>query len=320
MSEPEQNKPQGASERDANVVPTASHPDAYASAAEPDAGRHAASSMQDAMAPTPVDSKDKSAADIPESEVSQAILKTDMPVEGKPNGLAYGAMDNQFPPDYDPYIFGRPENGETHEQIEREARDEEIRLAQRRAQLRTPNPMAMPPAAGYGQSSGAPQPGRNVDPNAPFGDRRNYGADNRGKLPRYVQGIDLDDPKQNVYYGRWDMSSIIAFALSLLLPVPFLPALLGAFGMYRTKLMRMRGFGFALTAVIINVIYSIAMIWMMINGVSTQDVLNDMLHMLGLSGTVDGSSPTPTGTPTSTPSPSSTGDASGSDVTSAMGM
>ncbi|MDE5640515.1 MAG: hypothetical protein K2I40_02135, partial [Bifidobacterium castoris] len=60
--------------------------------------------------------------------------------------------------------------------------------------------------------------------------------------------------------------------------------------------------------------------WMMINGVSTQDVLNDMLHMLGLNGTGDGSSPTPTGTPTSTPSPSSTGGASGSDVTSAMGM
>lgn len=321
MSEPEQNKPQGAPERDVNTAPTASHPDASASPTAPDAGRPAAPSTRTDAAPTPVDSKDTSAADIPESEVSQAILKTDMPVEGRPNDLAYGAMDNQFPPDYDPYIFGRPESGETHEQVEREARDEEIRLEQRRAQQRMPTPMVMPPAAGYGRSSGASHPGQNADPNAPFGDRRNYGADNRGKLPRYVQGIDLDDPNQNVYYGRWDTSSIIAFALSLL-PVPFLPALLGAFGMYRTKLMRMKGFGFALAAVIINVIYSIAMIWMMINGVSTQDVLNDMLHMLGLNGTAGGSSPTPTGTPTSepAPSPSSTGGTSGNGVTSAMGM
>ncbi|PAU69484.1 hypothetical protein B1400_0850 [Bifidobacterium italicum] len=322
MSEPEQNKPQGAPECDANTAPTASHPDASASPIAPDAGRPAAPSTRTDAASTPVDSRDKSAADIPESEVSQAILKTDMPVEGKPNDLAYGAMDNQFPPDYDPYIFGRPESGETHEQVEREARDEEIRLEQRRAQQRRPNPMAMSPAAGYERSSGASRPGQNADPNAPFGDRRNYGADNRGKLPRYVQGIDLDDPNQNVYYGRWDTSSIIAFALSLLLPVPFLPALLGAFGMYRTKLMRMKGFGFALAAVIINVIYSIAMIWMMINGVSTQDVLNDMLHMLGLNGTAGGSSPAPTGPPTSepAPSPSSTGGASGNGVTSAMGM
>lgn len=338
MSEPEQNKPQDASEHDANAVPTASCSDASESTSRPETeGSNALPTQSDAptasdgasstTADAPADSKDKNAANIPESEVSQAILETDMPVEGQPNALAYGAMDNQFPPDYDPYLFGRPEGGETHEQVEREARDEEIRIEQRRAVQRQPNPMSMPPAAGYGQRPAAPGTGQNADPNAPFGDRRNYNADNRGKLPRYVQGIDLDDPNQNVYYGRWDVSSIVAFALSLLLPVPFLPALLGAFGMYRTKLMRMKGFGFALAAVIINVIYSIAMIWMMINGVSTQDVLNDMLHMLGLNGTTggtDGSTPTPTptssATSTPTPSPSSTGGASGNGVTSAMGM
>ncbi|MEE0653842.1 hypothetical protein [uncultured Bifidobacterium sp.] len=278
-------------------------------------------------APTPLESKDKSAADIPESEVSQAILETDMPVEGHPNELAYGAMDNQFPKDYDPYLFGRPENGETHEQVERDARDEENRIEQRRAQRRAGNPMNMP-VMGYGRqmgASGMPGMGQNVDPNAPFGDRRNYGADNR-KLPRYVQGIDLDDPNQNVYYGRWDTSSIIAFVLSILLPVPFLPALLGSFGMYRTKLMRMKGFGFALAAVIINIVYSIAVIWMMINGVSTQEMLNDVLHMLGLNGSVggtDGSSatPTPTATPSDTATPTPTGSASNNDgVTSAMGI
>ena len=332
MSEPEQNKPQDASEYDAHAVPTASHPDASVAqttqstqpaAAQPTVPDTRHDTATPATTQSPIDTKARSAADIPDSEVSQAILETDMPVEGPPNGLAYGAMDSQFPPGYDPYIFGRPESGETHEQVEREARDEENRIERRRADLRKPNPMATPPA-GYGQQNGAPWSNQNADPNAPFGDRRNYNADNRGKLPRYVQGIDLDDPNQNVYYGRWDTSSIIAFALSLLLPVPFLPALLGAFGMYRTKLMRMKGFGFALAAVIINVIYSIAMIWMMINGVSTQDVLNDMLHMLGFSGPTDSPSTTPTPTPTDTaapmPSPSSTGGTAGDGVTSAMGL
>ena len=79
-----------------------------------------------------------------------------------------------------------------------------------------------------------------------------------------------------------------------------------------------------MAVVIINVIYSIAMIWMMINGVSTQDVLNDMLHMLGLSGPTGSPSTTPTPTPTDTaapmPSPSSTGGTAGDGVTSAMGL
>ncbi len=40
----------------------------------------------------------------------------------------------------------------------------------------------------------------------------------------------------------------------------------------------MKGYGLALAAVIINVLYTIAFVWLMINGVSMDDVMNQMLQ------------------------------------------
>ena len=47
--------------------------------------------------------------------------------------------------------------------------------------------------------------------------------------------------------------------------------------------MRMKGYGLALAAVIINVLYTIAFVWLMINGVSMDDVMNQMLQSLNSS-------------------------------------
>ena len=155
----------------------------------------------------------------------------------------YGAMDNQFPQDYDPYIFGRP--------------DPEPQPAQ---------------ASQAGPTPAVPQP-----PQAP-------GATQQGsKYPRYVNGIDMEDPNQNIFYGRWDAGAIIAFVFALFLPVPIMPAILGALSMRRTRIMRMKGYGLALAAVIINVLYTIAFVWLMINGVSMDDVMNQMLQSLNSS-------------------------------------
>ena len=155
----------------------------------------------------------------------------------------YGAMDNQFPQDYDPYIFGRP--------------DPEPQPAQ--ASQAGPTP-AVPQAP---QAPGATQQG--------------------SKYPRYVNGIDMEDPNQNIFYGRWDAGAIIAFVFALFLPVPIMPAILGALSMRRTRIMRMKGYGLALAAVIINVLYTIAFVWLMINGVSMDDVMNQMLQSLNSS-------------------------------------
>ncbi|MBS6345335.1 MAG: hypothetical protein KH404_06360 [Bifidobacterium pseudolongum] len=154
---------------------------------------------------------------------------------------AYGAMDNQFPQDYDPYIFGRP--------------DPEPQPAQ---------------ASQAGPMPAVPQP--NQAPQAPGATQQG------GKYPRYVNGIDMEDPNQNIFYGRWDAGAIIAFVFALFLPVPVMPAILGALSMRRTRIMRMKGYGLALAAVIINVLYTIAFVWLMINGVSMDDVMNQMLQ------------------------------------------
>ena len=62
-----------------------------------------------------------------------------------------------------------------------------------------------------------------------------------------------------------------------------MPAILGALSMRRTRIMRMKGYGLALAAVIINVLYTIAFVWLMINGVSMDDVMNQMLQSLNSS-------------------------------------
>lgn len=157
---------------------------------------------------------------------------------------AYGAMDNQFPQDYDPYIFGHP--------------DPEPQ----------PDQTPMQPWAG-GQQAQMPQATGNTQQG--------------GKYPRYVNGIDMEDPNQNIFYGRWDAGAIIAFVFAVFLPVPIMPAILGALSMRRTRIMRMKGYGLALAAVILNVLYTIAFVWLMINGVSMDDVMDQMLQSLNAS-------------------------------------
>lgn len=171
---------------------------------------------------------------------------------------AYGAMDNQFPQDYDPYIFGRPD-----------PEPQPAEATQAGPTPAVPQPNQAPTQPWAGQQAQAPQ--------APGATQQG------GKYPRYVNGIDMEDPNQNIFYGRWDAGAIIAFVFALFLPVPIMPAILGALSMRRTRIMRMKGYGLALAAVIINVLYTIAFVWLMINGVSMDDVMNQMLQSLNSS-------------------------------------
>ena len=44
-----------------------------------------------------------------------------------------------------------------------------------------------------------------------------------------------NDPSQNPLYGHWDSYAIISFVFALFLPVPVIPAVMGAIAMWRTK-------------------------------------------------------------------------------------
>ncbi|MEE1297090.1 MAG: DUF4190 domain-containing protein [Bifidobacterium sp.] len=212
----------------------------------------------------------------------------------------YGAMRSQFPAGYDPYLFGKPETPEPspeerhREQSEREARRMAAneRDAQRRAEQaeRMQHPgMAHP---GQGAGNGQPQgygPGQGqYGPWGPGG-MPPRGYTSPGKYPRYINGIDMEDPHQNPLCGHWDAWSVISFLLALFMPVPVLPALMGWMSMRRTKTMRMKGYGLAVAAVVINVLYTIAFIIMTINGVDANTLMNDMLQEMGV-GSGSGSS------------------------------
>ncbi len=109
-----------------------------------------------------------------------------------------------------------------------------------------------------------------------------YGQQPNGQphQPHYYHGIDLNDPNQNPLYGHWDSYAIISFILALFFPVPVLSALMGAVAMWRTRTFHMKGFGLAVAAVVINVLYTIAVIWMAFNGYDAMSLYQEALQQL----------------------------------------
>lgn len=97
---------------------------------------------------------------------------------------------------------------------------------------------------------------------------------------RIINGVNMDDPGQNPLYGRWDPYSIVSFIIALCLPVPFIPAILGAIAIHRTTTFRMKGLGLAIAAIVLNLIYSFFMVWMTINGLSVDDLYEQMMQLM----------------------------------------
>ncbi|NMM99888.1 hypothetical protein G1C96_0466 [Bifidobacterium sp. DSM 109958] len=151
---------------------------------------------------------------------------------------AYGAMRSDYPA-YDPYLYGAPD----------------------------PSPSS--PSAGPAAPSGA-----RLQPQPQSGPRRNPARRGRSSH-RY--GVDLDDPRQNPLYGHWDPYAVISLVFAILFAnMPLLPAVVGVLAMWRTRTFRMKGFGLALAAVIINVLTSLVVLWAAYNGMSLQDMILDM--------------------------------------------
>ncbi|MFT8593811.1 MAG: DUF4190 domain-containing protein [Bifidobacterium sp.] len=206
----------------------------------------------------------------------------------------YGAMASQYP-GWNPYVFGAPEPEQ-----KAEAKPAPAQSRQNQG-LWAGNPYLRP---GNGGSNGAPGNGApnnaNQGGNGMNGDPRQGGAPNpqstqfgndrnlnrRGMYPT----IDPNDPNQNPLYGRWDPYAILSFILALFFPFPFMPAIMGAISVYRTRFFHMRGKGLAIAAIVINLAYSALVIWMWINHIDASQLYQDIYSWIGSTTGTSGSS------------------------------
>lgn len=191
----------------------------------------------------------------------------------------YGALSADFPPGYDPYLYGPPDKA-----------DDDSRLEHPSASSPVSSPSGVPSA----QTSPTGQVGTSGQTSAAgYGPRDQRSGNNTvpawgapgqpGRPARLYHGIDLDDPSQNPLFGHWDVYAVVAFIFSLS-SIPLLPAIMGAVSMWRTRTFRMKGFGLALAAVILNVLVTVMDVWMLTKGIS----MNDMMQWLQTESTMDG--------------------------------
>lgn len=180
----------------------------------------------------------------------------------------YGARADEFPPNYNPYVYG--------------------------GQPEQPAPQAQPspsqPASVFGAGP-APAQGGSAPNAAPAQGGPDQGGPRR-EPPRYFNGIDLNDPQQNPIYGHWDFYAIFSFIFALVSSFPVLPALIGCLAIWRTRRFHTRGRGLAIAAVVINVLTTVIVIWMTMHGISMDDMYQAMLNMLapGMGGSGSGDS------------------------------
>lgn len=177
----------------------------------------------------------------------------------------YGAMSGQYGPNYNPYIYGAPDPDPNQQQADG---------TQNAGAAQPQNAQGYYPG-GYPGVQGQPYHAGNQYGNQ-FGGPASQGA--QPHQPRYYNGVDLNDPNQNPLYGHWDSYAIISFVLALFFPVPVLSALMGIVAMWRTRTFHMKGFGLAVAAVVLNVLYTLAVLWMTFNGYDPMTLYQDALQ------------------------------------------
>ncbi len=253
--------------------------------------------------PTTANERRETAGDVPVSSSSEHVTDTRRPEYGQINQPEYGAMSSQYPSGYDPYVYGAPDPEPVP--IENQANGNQAQSYPQGVSNGQPYANQQ---GGFQNGQGNQNPyGRNApyDQNSPYGwnpSGRNpygqnpYGQDpygwngnphaQNGQQPNMRSNVNLSDPNQNPLYGRWDTYAILALVFALLLPVPVVPAVMGAMAMWRTKTFHMKGFWLGVAALVINVLYTIGMFWMMVHGISTSDLYYQLLQdmMGGTSG------------------------------------
>ena len=221
--------------------------------------------------PNNTDERQETADAVPVSSSSDAAAPS-QPEYGQISQPEYGAMSSQLPVGYDPYVYGAPEPEPQPADAVRQQNTQ-----YQTGQYPSNGQQPMPPYSANGQQN--PYGANPYDPNR---------YPQRGNMP-YLPNLDLNDPRQNPAYGHWDAYAIMSLVFAVLMPVPVLPALVGAISMWRTKKLHMKGHGLALAAVIINVLYTLAVIWLAMHGLSVADLYNEALqNMFGGAGSGQG--------------------------------
>lgn len=231
MNEPEQNQP---------IIPDKGHEEAGA---------------------VPVPSSSTASAGV--SNGQPITTRGDRPAQpeyGQRSQPEYGAMSDQYPANYNPYVYGAPEPPKPKDE---QPSSSAQRNPHARPEERQANPYAAPGQQKTGQNLGTPY---QYGPNA---------YQQPGMYP-----INLDDPRQNPLYGHWDSYAILSLIFALLMPIPVVPAIMGAIAMWRTKKLHMKGYALGVAALIVNVLYTIGVVWMAVHGISTSDLYNQMLQYL----------------------------------------
>lgn len=234
----------------------------------------------------------------------------EQPQHEQPRIPEFGALASQFPPAYDPYVYGRPE--ETSQE-----NSDDIQLQQNCGNRNTN-------ARNGGRMSGSGNPigrhfvgsnDRNVwqgdapdnsvgrtSGNGYVGNANRYngsqqyggpqvpftgGPGTPGYQPDIRNGIDMNDPIQNPLKGRWDPMAIVSIIL-LFFPLTFLPIITGVISMWRIKKYHMKGFWAAAMCVVLGVIATLFQIWLLAKGINVNDLMEQMLNQYAPSGTDNG--------------------------------
>ena len=215
--------------------------------------------------------------------MSQA--EQDKPKYGQYQQPEYGAMSGQYGPNYNPYIYGAPEPDTKKDSAAAAGDNGGAAQSQQAGQ-----PYGQQPAW-PGNSAGGRLAVRSRRPTVRSGrhiravpghagpavwSTAERSASPAALLPRHRPERSKPEPTLR----HWDSYAIISFILALFFPVPVLSALMGAVAMWRTRTFHMKGFGLAVAAVVINVLYTIAVIWMAFNGYDAMSLYQEALQQL----------------------------------------
>lgn len=216
---------------------------------------------------------------------------------------AYGAMQSDYP-GWNPYVYGAPDSGS--------------KGSGSSANSPAANTPQAFPLNGYGRQ-GAGNGGNAGAGNA--GGMGNGRQDSLGNAPAFSgqfsgqqtdgrngarQGngdgtgngnimwtpygsVNLDDPAQNPWYGRWDSLSVIAFITTFFMP--FVGLVLGCFAMHRTRVFHMKGRGLAIASIVLSVVLLVFQFYLVRSGMYTQ--LLESISGTSGSGSGSGSAPSP---------------------------
>lgn len=195
----------------------------------------------------------------------------------------YGAMASQFSPQYNPYVYGKPDDRPANQNAQNQTNQPvNSPNGMPNQQMggpfgnnmgdgyqRNPNNQGNMPYGGYNQTPG----GYGGNPNNSYGQPYNNGQmmpGEPGYQPDMRDGIDMNDPNQNPLKGHWDPFAIVSVIL-LFLPITFLPVITGAVSMWRTKKYHMKGFWVAAICTVLGVVATVFELWLVSKGINVSD-------------------------------------------------